>query len=649
MRVFAVVVGLFLYAGSIGAQPTAARDKESVLFTVGGKPVPASEFMYLYRKNNQNKPAEFTAPKIEEYLNLYINFKLKVSEAYRQGLDTTQAFRKEYGTYRDELRKPYLATGDELDRLTRETFNRLQEEVNASHILIMVAADAPPADTLRTFQRIAAIRERLQKGEDFAAVARETSEDPSAASNGGNLGYFTAMQMVFPFEDAAYKLQPGELSAPVRTRFGYHLIKLHHRQQARGEVEVSHILLRGNDTKVRNRAFDIVDQLKKGRPWDELCKEFSEDGATREAGGRLRPFGVGALSAVPEFEAVAFSMRNSGEVSDPFSSSIGWHIVRLEKRIPLPTYEELEPSLKRRVSRDERFQISKVQNLEKRKREFRFIENPALIDSLRVRADTSFTNGRWRFSTSGGWRRGAVASLAGQAVPLERLIDYLQRNQKPSALNPREYFQQLYNQFVDDEIKEEEDRQLLADNEDYRNLVAEYREGMLMFSVMEKEVWNKASADTVGQLRYYQQHRNQYQAGERVRARVILATSRTILDEIKSKIQKGDTLKPEDIRKLKSFGGMRSYARGENAGVDKVSWAAGLHEAEAEGVFYLVEIESLLPPGTKEFVEVKAQVISEYQEELEKQWLVRLRKTFPVQVNKKVKKQVIATLTQKGA
>lgn len=649
MRVLAVVVCVWLVAVQVGAQRAAKKEKEPVLFTVGGQPVAASEFMYLYRKNNQNKPAEFTDSKIEEYLNLYINFKLKVKEAYRQGIDTTQAFQKEYATYRDELRKPYVATGDELEGLTRETFNRLQEEVNASHILIMAAADAPPADTLRAFQRVAAIRERLQKGEDFATVARETSEDPSAAANGGNLGFFTAMQMVFPFEDAAYKLQPGELSAPVRTRFGYHLIKLHHRQPARGEVEVSHILLRGNDPKVRNRAFDIVEQLKKGRPWDELCKEFSEDGATRDAGGRLRPFGVGALSAVPEFEAVAFSMQVPGEVSDPFSSAIGWHIVRLEKRIPLPTYAELEPSLKRRVSRDERFQISKVRNLEKRKREFAFIENSALVDSLRTRVDTTLTNGRWSFTVAAPWRSAAVATLAGRAVPMARLVSYLQRNQKPSALQPREYFEQLYNQFVDDEIKEEEDRQLLATNEDYRNLITEYREGMLMFSVMEKEVWNKASADTIGQLQYYQQHKQQYQAGERVKARVISATTKTILDEVKSKIQKGDTLKPEDIRKLKSFGAIRPYARGENAGVDKVSWAAGLHETEAEGVFYLIEVEGLLAPGTKEFAEVKAQVIAEYQDQLEKQWLARLKQTFPVQVNKKVKKQVIATLTQKSA
>lgn len=626
------------------AQPTVPKDP--ILFTVAKKPVTAKEFIYLYGKNNQPKDA-VTVASVEEYLRLYIRFKLKVQEAYRQGLDTTETFRKEYATYQDELRRPFLATPDDLDRLTRETYARLQEEINASHILVMVPPDASAADTLRAYERVRTLYEQILKGADFAQVATEKSEDPSAASNGGNLGYFTAMQMVFPFEDAAYKLQPGQVSAPVRTRFGYHLVKVHHRQPARGEVEVAHILLRGNDAKVRNRAFDIAEQLKKGRPWDELCKEFSEDASTRETGGRLRPFGVGALAAVPEFEAVAFSLQKPGEVSDPFSSGIGWHLVRLEKRIPLPSYGELEPSLKRRVSRDERFQISRIRTLENRKREFGFTENSALLDSLRVRVDTTLTHGQWKLNPKVSWRSDAVATLGGRALAADRLVNFLQRNQKPAALAPLAYFQQLYNEFVEAEIKEEEDRLLQANNEEYRNLIAEYKEGMLMFSVMEKEVWNKASADTVGQLAYYEARKNHFQAGERVRARVISASSKTILDDVKSKIQNGDTLKPEDIRKLKSFGSMRPYARGENAAVDNITWAVGVYETEADGIFHLIEVEGLVPAGTKVFSEVKAQVISEYQDQLEQQWLTRLEQVFPVRVNKKVKKQVIATLLQK--
>jgi peptidyl-prolyl cis-trans isomerase SurA len=303
-------------------------------------------------------------------LQLLINFKLKIEEAKSRGMDTTKAFVKEFSGYKEELKKPYQVGGDELDRLTKQAYERLKEEVKASHILVNVAVDASPEDTTKAFQKISAIRQRIINGEDFQKLASELSEDPSAKSNAGDLGYFTTMQMVFPFETAAYNLKPFEVSNPVRSRFGYHLIKLYDRQPARGEVEISHILLRSenNDSKIKSKIFEIYDQLKAGKSWDELCLEFSEDANTKNVGGRLRPFGIGALASVPEFEQMAFSMQKEGEISDPFQSNIGWHIIRLEKKIPLPPYKDVEASLKKKVARDERMQISKQALMAKKRK-----------------------------------------------------------------------------------------------------------------------------------------------------------------------------------------------------------------------------------------------------------------------------------------
>lgn len=227
------------------------------------------------------------------------------------------------------------------------------------------------------YQKLANIKSRIQAGEDFEKLARELSEDPSAKYNGGDLGYFTTLQMVYPFEDAAYNTPVGGLSPIIRTRFGYHLIKVIDRRPARGEVEVSHILLTGtpDDAKVKSTAFTVYDQLKGGRNWEEVCKEYSQDSNTSESGGLLKPFGIGALASVPEFEAMAFALQKPGDISDPFQSSIGWHIIRLEKKIPLPPYSEMESSLKRRVSRDERLQLSKQSLIAKRKKQFLFVEN----------------------------------------------------------------------------------------------------------------------------------------------------------------------------------------------------------------------------------------------------------------------------------
>jgi len=361
MKKHFIIFLLALQFIGVSAQDNKKAKPPLVLFTIDGKPTHTNEFIYLYKKNHNNKSQDYTESKIDEYLNLFINFKLKITEAQKRGLDTTAKFTNELHTYREELKKPYRAEKDVLDKLTHETYDHLMQEVKASHILIQIKPDAAPEDTLDAFNKIIDIKKRIVAGEDFEKLARELSEDPSAKYNGGSLGYFTAMQMVYPFEEAAYQTKVGDISSIVRTRFGYHLIKVFDKKPSRGEVEVSHILMRStkdNEVKVKNQIFEIYDQLKKGRNWDELCKQYSEDSNTKNAGGKLKPFGVGVLAAVPEFEATAFAIQTPGEVSDPFQSNIGWHIIRLEKKIPTPAYTEIESSLKKRVARDERMKIS---------------------------------------------------------------------------------------------------------------------------------------------------------------------------------------------------------------------------------------------------------------------------------------------------
>ncbi len=310
--------------GQVAAQSPEKKSKPLVLFSIKGTPVYTDEFIYLYKKNHLNQE-DFTEKKVNEYLDLFINFKLKVAEARSRGLDTTATFNKEFKSYRDELRKPYLAEKDELDRLTKEVYQRLSEEVKASHILIMLKPDAAPADTLAALKKIEEIRSKIMNGENFEKMAKEYSEDPSARSNSGNLGYFTAMQMVYQFEQAAYSLKAGEVSQPVRTRFGYHLIKLTDRKPARGEVEVSHIILRTgspDDKKVKNKIYEIYDQLRGGRNWEELCKEYSEDPATKDTGGKLRPFGVGTLAGVPEIRNGSIFAKDAGRNIRSISISV---------------------------------------------------------------------------------------------------------------------------------------------------------------------------------------------------------------------------------------------------------------------------------------------------------------------------------------
>jgi peptidyl-prolyl cis-trans isomerase SurA len=643
---------LFFFLITAWGQPAPKEKKESAksvpLFTVNGQSVGADEFTYIYKKNNQGKTDSYTEAKIQEYLDLFVNFKLKVAEARSLGIDTSASFQKEFKSYHEELKKPYQADGDELERLTKETYQRLTEEVKASHILVTIPG---ATDTLAAYNKIVNIKKRIAAGEDFEKLASESSEDPSAKSNGGSLGYFTAMQMVYTFENVAYNLKVGEVSGIVKTRFGYHIIKLMDRKPARGEVEIAHIVLRtdaGDATKTKNKIFEIYDQLKAGRNWEEVCKEYSQDPSTKDSGGKLKPFGVGAFPSIPQFEAVAFSLEQPKEISDPFQSSLGWHIVRLERKIPLPTYEEIQPSLKRRIARDERLQISKAAVLAKRKKEFGFAETN-LKDKIIAQADSSLLKGKWKFKGAADLRKETLFKIQSSPVTVEEFITYAEKKQTVSTADPKTSMAKLYDDFASEKISAVEEMKLLAENPEYRNLLNEYREGILFFNVMEKRVWNKASEDTVGQRGFYEKNKVKYSAGDRVEARIFATPDKSFLEQVKMKIAKGDTLTKADLKKFKSVQNFRPYEKGDSKAVDKVSWSVGLHEAEDSGIYYLVEIDRLILPGIKTLSEARASVISDFQDQLEKDWIIELKKKYPVVMNKKNKKTVFSELEKNAA
>ncbi|MCB0487358.1 MAG: peptidylprolyl isomerase [Cyclobacteriaceae bacterium] len=636
------LLAVFLPAGYVFSQQ---KDRPLELFSVDNKPVDVDEFVYLYKKNHQGREEEFTKEKIEEYLTLFINFKLKVTEAESRGMGNTESFKTELNGYKAELRKPFVAEGDALDKLVKEVYDRMNEEVKASHILISINGDASPKDTLEAYNKAIEIRERVMKGEDFGMLAQEFSSDPSAKSNSGDLGYFTALQMVYPFEDAAFKTEVGKVSNPVRTRFGYHIIKVVDRRPSSGEIEVSHILVRGNENK--NRIDEAYQKILRGEDWTKVCKEYSEDPGTKDNGGRLRPFGKGALASAPKFEEVAFSLRDPGAVSSPFQTSFGWHIVKLEKKIPVPPFSELEPALKRRVARDERMAISKAKEDERRKKKLNFHESEELRNKLNQLMDSTITKEGWK-PANGLDMSAELFEVNSKKYSLADFATFIQKGHTATKESPTTYVNRLYETYVNSVLSNEEDIQLQRENPEYKSLVNEYREGILLFSIMEQEVWNKASNDSLGQVAYYQSHLDKYKAGDRVEARIFATHDKEFSDQVKETIAKGDTLKPEDLKKFKSITNSRAYEKGEHPAIDRVNWVIGLQEAEADGMYYLVEISSLVAPGTKKFEEVRASVISDFQDALEKKWIEALRAKYPVKVNKKGKKKALSILTSKG-
>jgi len=616
------------------------------LFFINKKPVSISEFVYLYRKNHQHKPEEFTKDKIDAYLHLFINYKLKVEEALTRGMDTASTFQSEYQTYRDELLKPYLPDARVIDSLVRLTYQRLQEEINVSHILIQVAPDAAPVDTLSAYTRIMDVRDKALGGADFGALAAEFSEEPRAEETKGNLGFFTAMQMVFPFEQAAYLTPVGEISKPVRTRFGYHILKVHDRQPSRGEVEVSHIMIRTpanmDDLGARNAIFDIHDKLQKGVNWEDLCQQYSEDPNSKDKGGKLRPFGVGGMSSAPEFQEMAFALRKPGEISDPVHTQFGWHILRLESKIPLPPFEELKPSLTQRVSRDERVAISKDALRQRMRKEYGYAENAPVKTRLLAMAD-SVIAGRW--SAREPFRQEVLFTMSGQKY---RVNDFLlfaeEQAQPPSNAGAAKALEELYDRFTDRVQMRLLEEKVIRESPDYKWLLKEYYEGILLFEIMENEIWNKAMEDSVGQKKYFEKNAGKYIAGERIAAKIYSSQTEESLKDLRDLLSGSRTGVKEflALKHIRLDSGV--YERNDRTIFSTMDWTTGPRMTSQNGIHYLVHVMKILPPGPKTFQEARASVISDYQTFLEDSWISELKRKFGVKVDKKAKKKAFEAL-----
>ncbi|OGX86545.1 peptidylprolyl isomerase [Hymenobacter lapidarius] len=548
-----------LLAGCQASKPAtsgaaAATASGPAVETLGNYAVPANEFAYVYRKNNSSAPDYGTRQSVAEYLELYTNFRLKVLEAEQRGLDTTQAFKRELDGYRQQLAQPYLTEKSVTDQLVREAYDRMSQEVSASHILIRVAPDATPQDTLSAYQKLENIRREVAGGADFDQMARTQSEDPSARENAGKLGYFTAMQMVYPFESAAYKTPVGEVSAPIRTRFGYHIIKVNDKRAAQGEIKVAHLMIRMNanapksdSLTAKKKVDELASRLKKGESWDKLVAQFSEDAGSAANGGELPPFGTGRM--IPSFEEVAFKLQKPGDISAPVQTPYGWHVIKLIERQPVAKFADVEATLKSKVAKDSRSELNKAAFLKRIRRENQFTEVAAAKTYAFSKADTALVAGRFRYAAPADVKAGKTPSdssplftIKGKPYLVKDFLAYAQQNQRPrTGAQPAFAMQQLYDQYVEESLTEFEKNSLETKYEDYRMLVKEYRDGILLFQLMDEKVWSKAIEDTVGLKKYFAENQAKYQWDQRVQGTVVSAATPALRDQARAYLVKHTT------------------------------------------------------------------------------------------------------------
>ncbi|KAA9333700.1 peptidylprolyl isomerase [Adhaeribacter soli] len=621
MRKHLLVIGAvtLLWTSCKTSKPSASQN-QPVIETIGSKPVYTSEFQYVYNKNNANADNAYSKESIQEYLNLYTNFKLKVMEAEARGLDTTEAFRRELDGYKQQLAQPYLTEKSVTDQLVREAYDRMQKEINASHILLTVNPDAEPKDTLEAYNKIVALRKRALAGEDFEMLARENSQDPSAKENGGRLGYFTALQMVYPFEDAAYKTPKGQISQPVRTRFGYHILKVNDVRNAQGEIKVAHIMVRAtpgmpkaDSAEAKRKIDEIYNRVQKKESWDKLTSQFSEDAGSASNGGELPWFGTGRM--IPSFEEAAFNLKNPGDISQPVQTPYGWHIIKLIERRGLPTYEETEASLRGRVAKDSRSELNKTAFLKRIRTENKFTEIKGSKEIAFSKADTSLTAGHFKYKPASAKDKVGDTPLfliGNKKYTIKDFFEYVSANQQPrKSGTPAHYMQSLYDQYVEASLMNFEKANLENKYVDYKMLVKEYRDGILLFQLMDEKVWSKAIEDTTGLKAYFEQNKEKYKWDTRAQATIISAASKDLLNKTQKLLAGGRfENKKLEPKSLKFDAGKDAFTKETQTALDNL--VAQLNADEALTVEVSGSADAKEAAKNKNLAKTRAQKVVTY-------------------------------------
>ncbi|MEO8066885.1 MAG: peptidylprolyl isomerase [Flavobacteriales bacterium] len=677
---------------------------DPVLMTVDGKPVTRSEFEAIYKKNN--KDAAVTKEALDEYMELFINYKLKVREAESLGMDTVKKFRDELSGYRTQLARPYLVDRNLNDQLMQEAYGRSQQEVRASHILVSCTPEASPEDTLKAYKKVVGLRDRVMAGEDFATVAKASSNDPSAAQNGGDLGYFSALQMVYPFETVAFSTPLGEVSKPVRTRFGYHVIKVVDKRPARGQVKVAHIMLRSPENDPAKEAeiekkVQEVHALCVATPdqFADLALKYSEDSGSSAKGGELPMFGTGKM--IEEFENESFKLTADGQISQPFKTRYGWHIVkRLEYQAP-PTFEQAKGELKSKIQKDSRADITKRAFTAQLRKDYKYtpvtknlkpvyalvdstifmkgsnisdtllrrnvVEGPIMINGMRYRREINgaLKNGKVVNIRSRqyqdivadpndtvvvrdiheGWTPDAAKakkltqplfSLNGRAWTQADFLSYLESKQARGKSEPiKNYVDSKFEGWVDESLMSYEDGRLEEKHPEFRMLMKEYRDGILLFELTDQQVWSKAVKDTAGLQSYYDGHATDFMHPVRYDADIYTCANAQVAEQTRKLLKKGKR-GDELTAAVNKTSALNLDAETGRWSADEKPFLKGIttpglsNNFDVDGRVVIVDMKQVVAPAPKTLDEARGLVTAAYQDRLEKDWIAQLRAKYKV-------------------
>ena len=642
--------GLLLSLNFIGFAQNSTKE---VLFTIDNKPYYTDEFARVYKKNLDLVKDE-SQKDLNQYLELFVGYKLKINKAYKLGLQDGSAYQNELKSYRVQLSKNYTSDSKVTKELVEEGYKRFLKEIKASHILFSVDENAAPEDTLKAYKQALDVRKRAITGEDFGKLAVEFSQDPSAKENKGDLGYFTAFRMVYAFETGAYKTVKGSVSNPIRTRFGYHLIKVEDVRDNRGDVIVAHIMImnptastenKDDADKGKNTIQDIYKKLQQGEKFEDLAKQFSEDKSSSSKGGVLNRFGSGQLSS-EEFENVAFNLTKEKPISEPFKSQYGWHIVKLIDQFPVKTIDEMRSDLESKVSKDDRSRLITASMNVKLRKKYKIKKDEKFFAVISKLITDDFYEEKWETPADLKlYNKNLVTINSDKSLTGASFLTYVKDQQKTKIkLKPlSKLINKLYESYLDQELSQYYDDNLEKEFPEFSAVMDEYRDGLLLFDLMEKEIWTKSKTDTIGLKSFYDKNLKNYQWKNRLDVSILSSTKLEVIKQAEKYLKKNKTIdfikdklnvKDGAVNIMSKLG---VFEEGNEVLPKNLKFETGISDVIKEGEYYFVtKVNKTLSAGPKSLDECKGKVINDYQQNLEENWVKELKNEFKVEVNQSV-------------
>ena len=654
---------VFMAVLFVAAFANAQVSDDAVLVTINGRPSTVGEFMYIYEKNNQGTQLEKKT--VDEYLDLFINFKLKVEAAREAGIDTTETFRKELSQYRSQATPKYMVNKEDEEAAIQKAYSRMQTDRRVSHIAIRCTESASADEEALARARIDSARVRVTTGfpvvkgkgkkqkilpgtpEDFNDVALQVSEDPSVKDNRGEVGYVRPFRFVFPFENAAYNTPIGQVSEVFRTPFGFHILKVEG-EVPHEEIRASHIMMqtpRGNDSVeivAKERIDSLYEVVKSGEDFAKVAFDFSQDRGSAMRGGDLGFFGRGQM--VPEFEEAAFALTEQGQISEPIRSAYGWHIIRLAERRGVLPLDSIRQNVERQIKRSEYQDEINDAFVERLKAQYDFKENPDALNDLFVIGDSS-TLGDSLFNAQAGLLNKELLSFTDNSRSQADFARYLKENPKSRFTVTRHAIEEKYKEYVATELRQYEDSRLEGKYKDLKNLITEYHDGIMLFEVSLREVWDKATIDTAGITAFFNQNRKNYLwDSERYKGCVVYCKDKETLKAAKQILKHANAdsiqsylnnrLNIDSIQYVRYERGL--WEQGTNPAVDKFGFKLKNAEYTPDEALPFVYVKGKKLKGAEEYTDERGKVTADYQDYLEKEWIKHLREKYEIKINEEV-------------